>query len=209
MTDNNIDESYDYLFKIVLVGDISVGKTFILSRYLKNALPKTPKPTIGVEFATRSVRLRSGRTVKAQIWDTAGQERYHAIVSAHYRRAIGALLVFDITNKRSFLNTERWISDLRKTADPDIVIMLVGNKLDLVQKDPTLRQVSTDEALKFAQEHGMLYEETSAITGTGVKEAFEHLLEEIHGRPRSNAGLGQDLGSKLAQTSTKKDSKCC
>lgn len=89
-------------------------------------------PTIGVEFATRNVTLPSGGTVKAQIWDTAGQERYKAITSAHYKRAIGALLVYDITKEQTFYSASKWMNDLREHAEPDIVIMLVGNKLDLV-----------------------------------------------------------------------------
>ena len=131
---NGAEEEYDFLYKIVLVGDSNVGKTNLISRYIKNTLPKNSNPTIGVEFATRVVSLRSGGTVKAQIWDTAGQERYYAIVSAHYRRAIGALLVYDITNIKSFLNAKKWIQELKSKAEPDIVIMLVGNKIDLVEK---------------------------------------------------------------------------
>ncbi|CAG9318456.1 unnamed protein product [Blepharisma stoltei] len=174
------EEDYDFLYKIVLVGDTSVGKTNIVSRYIKNSLPKNQNPTIGVEFATRVVTLKSGRTVKAQIWDTAGQERYHAIVSAHYRRAIGALLVYDITNARSFGNAQRWIEELKSKAEPDIVIMLVGNKIDLAAKNPEARQVSTDQAKKFAQAEGLMFIETSAVTSTMIKEAFETLLEEIY-----------------------------
>jgi small GTP-binding protein domain len=107
MNPNGSEEEYDFLYKIVLVGDSNVGKTNLISRYIKNTLPKNSNPTIGVEFATRVVPLRSGGTVKAQIWDTAGQERYYAIVSAHYRRAIGALLVYDVTNLKTFSNTKK------------------------------------------------------------------------------------------------------
>ena len=101
------EDDYDYLYKIVLVGEAAVGKTHLLSRYIKGTLPKNPTSTIGVEFATRTVPLESGGTVKAQIWDTAGQERYRAITSAHYRRAVGDLLVYDITNEKSFLAAKR------------------------------------------------------------------------------------------------------
>lgn len=104
---NTGDDEYDFLYKIVLAGETNVGKTHIVQRYIKNALPKNPAPTIGVEFATRVVALQSGGTVKAQIWDTAGQERYHAIVSAHYRRAVGALLVYDVTDSSSFANSKK------------------------------------------------------------------------------------------------------
>lgn len=101
------DEDYDFLYKIVIIGEAGVGKTHLLSKYIKGTLPKNPTSTIGVEFATRTVPLQSGGTVKAQIWDTAGQERYRAITCAHYRRSIGALLVYDITNEKSFIACKR------------------------------------------------------------------------------------------------------
>eukprot|EP01057_Protomagalhaensia_wolfi_P000799 Protomagalhaensia_wolfi_Nauph_80__798@NODE_145_length_3444_cov_52_757709_g108_i0_p5_GENE_NODE_145_length_3444_cov_52_757709_g108_i0NODE_145_length_3444_cov_52_757709_g108_i0_p5_ORF_typecomplete_len125_score21_15Ras/PF00071_22/6_8e31Roc/PF08477_13/2_4e19Arf/PF00025_21/2_8e11SRPRB/PF09439_10/5_5e05MMR_HSR1/PF01926_23/0_00015Gtr1_RagA/PF04670_12/0_00029FeoB_N/PF02421_18/0_0039TniB/PF05621_11/0_0052AAA_22/PF13401_6/0_0098GTP_EFTU/PF00009_27/0_13_NODE_145_length_3444_cov_52_757709_g108_i011051479 len=97
-------DDYDYLYKIILVGDATVGKTHLLSRYTRGTLPRTPQPTVGVEFATHIVPLAVGGTVKAQIWDTAGQERYRSITAAHYRRAVGALLVFDVTKMQTFKN---------------------------------------------------------------------------------------------------------
>ena len=103
----NGEEDCDYLYKIVLVGEAGVGKTHLLSRYVKGTLPKNPTSTIGVEFATRTVPLMTGGTVRAQIWDTAGQERYKSITSAHYRRAVGALLVYDVTNEKSFINLKK------------------------------------------------------------------------------------------------------
>ena len=137
----DLDDNYDYLYKVVLVGDATVGKTHLLSRYIKGSLPKAPTATIGVEFATRTVPLAVGGTVKAQLWDTAGQERYRAITSAHYRRAVGALLVYDVTKGATFQSCARWLEELRQNAEPDIVIMLVGNKVDLVERDPERRQV--------------------------------------------------------------------
>jgi len=103
------DETYDHLYKVVLVGDATVGKTHLLSRYIKGTLPKAPTATIGVEFATRTVALDTGGTVKAQIWDTAGQERYRAITSAHYKRAVGALLTYDVTRQNTFQNCVKWM----------------------------------------------------------------------------------------------------
>merc|ERR1712118_281069 len=132
---------------------------------IKGTLPKAPTATIGVEFATRTVQLAVGGTVKAQIWDTAGQERYRAITSAHYRRAVGALLVYDVTKMATFQSCLRWMDELRVSAEPDIVIMLVGNKVDLVEKDPSARQV--------------LFE-ASAVTSYNVKHIFEYLLQEIY-----------------------------
>merc|ERR1719253_1485327 len=162
-------DDYDHLYKVVLVGDATIGKTHLLSRYIKGSLPKAPTATIGVEFATRTVPLAVGGTVKAQIWDTAGQERYRAITSSHYRRAVGALLVYDITKQATFQNCTKWMDELRQNAEPDIVIMLVGNKVDLAEKDPQSRQVYYDAANEFARHHGLDFTETSAVTNIGVQ----------------------------------------
>jgi Rab family protein len=170
----------DHLYKIVSVGDATVGKTHLLSRYVKGTLPKAPTATIGVEFATRTIPLAIGGTVKAQIWDTAGQERYRAITSSHYRRAVGALLVYDVTRQATFQNCIKWLEELRQNAEPEIVIMLVGNKVDLVEKDPSARQVYYDAAAEFAKQHGLLFSESSAVTSYNVKCIFEHLLQEVY-----------------------------
>ena len=127
---------------VILIGDVSVGKTCLLSRYLKNQLPKTVGPTIGVEFATKNVSMKDGATVKAQLWDTAGQEKYRAITVAHYRKALGCLIVYDVTNRKTFNNVKYWLQSLLDSAEQDICIMLVGNKVDLVEEDPRARQVT-------------------------------------------------------------------
>ena len=139
------ESNYDYLFKVVLIGDSGTGKSNLLSRFTRNEFSLESKSTIGVEFATRSISV-DGKTVKAQIWDTAGQERYRAITSAYYRGAVGALLVYDIAKHPTYVNVSRWLKELRDHADSNIVIMLVGNKSDLRH----LRAVPTDEAKAFA-----------------------------------------------------------
>merc|ERR1711862_875817 len=166
---------YDYLFKVVLIGDSGVGKSNLLSRFTRNEFNLESKSTIGVEFATRSIPVDS-KTIKAQIWDTAGQGRYRAITSAYYRGAVGALLVYDISKRVTFENLERWLQELRDHADPNIVIMLVGNKGDLRH----LRAVGQDEALAFAEKHGLACIETSALESTNVETAFMRLLSEIY-----------------------------
>merc|ERR1712039_1009835 len=118
-----------------------------------------------------------GGTVKAQIWDTAGQERYRAITSSHYRRAVGALLVYDVTRQATFQNCLKWLEELRQNAEPDITIMLVGNKVDLVEKDASSRQVYYDSAAEWARQHDLLFVESSSVTSYNVKHAFEHLLQ--------------------------------
>merc|ERR1712137_856189 len=169
------DDEYDYLFKVVLIGDSGVGKSNLLSRFTRNEFNLESKSTIGVEFATRSIQV-DGKTIKAQIWDTAGQERYRAITSAYYRGAVGALLVYDIAKHLTYENVERWLKELRDHADSNIVIMLVGNKSDLRH----LRAVPTEEAKAFAELHGLSFIETSALDSTNVEQAFTNVLTEIY-----------------------------
>jgi len=169
------DDEYDYLFKVVLIGDSGVGKSNLLSRFTRNEFNLESKSTIGVEFATRSIQV-DGKTIKAQIWDTAGQERYRAITSAYYRGAVGALLVYDIAKHLTYENVERWLRELRDHADANIVIMLVGNKSDLRH----LRAVPTDEAKAFAEKNNLSFIETSALDSTNVETAFHNILTEIY-----------------------------
>lgn len=160
---------------MVLIGDSGVGKSNILGRFTRNEFNLDSKSTIGVEFATRTVNV-DGKTIKAQIWDTAGQERYRAITSAYYRGAVGALLMYDISKGDSYENVSRWLTELREHADPQIVIMLVGNKCDLKH----LRAIPTEEAKNFASENNLLFIETSALDATNVGLAFQNILTEIY-----------------------------
>ncbi|XP_060192623.1 ras-related protein RABA2a [Lycium barbarum] len=169
------DEEYDYLFKIVLIGDSGVGKSNLLSRFTRNEFCLESKSTIGVEFATRTLQVE-GRIIKSQIWDTAGQERYRAITSAYYRGALGALLVYDVTKPTSFENVSRWLKELRDHADSNIVIMLIGNKTDLKH----LRAVATEDAQSYAEREGLSFIETSALEATNVEKAFQVNLSEIY-----------------------------
>ncbi|WOL11910.1 hypothetical protein Cni_G20674 [Canna indica] len=168
------EEEYDYLFKVVLIGDSGVGKSNLLSRFTRNEFCLESKSTIGVEFATRTLQVE-GRMVKSQIWDTAGQERYRAITSAYYRGALGAILVYDVTKPITFENISRWLKELRDHADSNIVIMLIGNKTDLLH----LRAVDTQDAESFAEKEGLSFIETSALEATNVEKAFQVILAEI------------------------------
>jgi len=170
-------QNYDYLYKIVLIGDSGVGKSNLLSRFTRNEFNLETKSTIGVEFATRSIQT-DNKTIKSQIWDTAGQERYRAITSAYYRGAVGALLVYDIAKQVTFKNVERWLGELRENASGNIVVMLVGNKCDLKH----LREVPTDVAKEFADKSNLSFIETSALDATNVETAFHSILTEIYRR---------------------------
>lgn len=177
MADNQDDYSYDYeyLYKIVLIGDSGVGKSNLLSRFTRDEFNLESKSTIGVEFATRTLEI-DGKRVKAQIWDTAGQERYRAITSAYYRGAVGALIVYDISKTESYESVSRWLKELKEHADANIVIELVGNKSDLDH----LRAVPTDEAKSFANENSLLFTEASALSSDNVDLSFHLLLKNIY-----------------------------
>ena len=150
---------------------------------MKNTLPKTVGPTIGVEFATKNVSMKDGGIVKAQLWDTAGQEKYRAITVAHYRKALGCLIVYDISNRKTFNNVKYWLQSLLDSAEQDICIMLVGNKVDLVETDPSCRQVTQEDARQLcAQYRDMKFVETSTVTNAKVQFAFQDLLQEIYSR---------------------------
>ena len=170
----------EYMFKIVIIGDTGVGKSNLMSQFTKSEFTKDSKATIGVEFATKQIE-HDHKTIEAQVWDTAGQERYKAITSAYYRGAIGALLVYDVTNRASFQNCERWLRELRSHTDPSMVAMLVGNKCDLRHK----KQVDVEDAKDFAEDNNLAFIETSAKDATNVDLAFETICIEIYriGRP--------------------------
>lgn len=169
------DEAYNFVFKVVLIGESGVGKSNLLSRFTKNEFNHDSRTTIGVEFSTRTVQL-NGLTIKAQIWDTAGLERYRAITSAYYRGAVGALLVYDISKHLTYESAERWLKELYDHADPHIVVMLVGNKTDLSAE----RSVPSEDAKDFAEKNGLLFMETSALESVNVEAAFNTVLTEIH-----------------------------
>lgn len=169
------EDDYDYLFKVVLIGDSGVGKSNLLSRFTKNEFNLESKSTIGVEFATRSLNV-DAKVIKAQIWDTAGQERYRAITSAYYRGAVGALLVYDVTRHATFENVERWLKELRDHTDPNIQVMLIGNKSDLRH----LIAVPTDDGKSFAERESLYFMETSALEATNVENAFTEVLTQIY-----------------------------
>lgn len=175
MTGYRAEDEYDYLFKLVLIGDSGVGKSNLLSRFTKNEFNLESKSTIGVEFATRSLNI-DGKVIKAQIWDTAGQERYRAITSAYYRGAVGALLVYDVTRHVTFQSIVRWLKELRDHTDPNVIVMLIGNKSDLRH----LVAVPTEDGKTLAEKENLYFMETSALEATNVEKAFTEVLNQIY-----------------------------
>jgi len=204
MDSKSDDENYDYLYKVVVTGDSGVGKTNIITRFTTNEFQVSNKPTIGVEFGYSELTLQDGTKIKVQIWDTAGQERFRAITRGYYRGAVGALIVYDITKGLTFKNVEKWLQEMHEHAEKDIVIMLVGNKLDLKAS----RELPTEDAQRFAQKNNLLYIETSALDGENIQKAFQQTINEIYEkkkqqrttdeRPESTGGpSGVSSGSKI------------
>ncbi|KAL9645050.1 hypothetical protein ABK040_004542 [Willaertia magna] len=172
---------HDALFKILLVGDMGVGKSCILLRYSENQFNASHVSTIGVDFKIRSIE-KNGKKVKLQIWDTAGQERFRTITTSYYKGAHGVFLVYDITSDKTFEALGKWLQDIKQFTDPHISIVLVGNKLDLEDQ----RQVPTSVAKEFAVEHQLPFLETSALSAQNVEQAFEKMVDEIFQRSFEN-----------------------
>ena len=184
--------------RIVLVGDTSVGKSSLLVRFADDRFDGNYVITIGVEYREKVVQLAAppsvaGKSILLSVWDTAGQERFRTITPAYYRRALGVIIVFDLTNRKSFDSVEEWLGSLRDHGDPDVVKVLVGNKLDLEGK----RKIKKEEGQRLAEKHNMTYVEVSAKEGVGVDQVFEtlttviaskHKLEDLPVRGRASGG---------------------
>ena len=179
-------EEYEMMVKVILIGDSGVGKTNIMSKFLKNQFMEESKATIGVEFGSKLFN-HEGHKIKTQIWDTAGQEKYKAITGAYYKGSKGALVVYDITQKKTFENIEKWVNDLKAAGDPKITIILIGNKNDLDDK----RQVSKDQGEEKARSFGCAFLETSAYSGDNIDKAFNLMVKEIYEK-FSNDSTGED-----------------
>lgn len=163
-------------FKLVLLGESSVGKSSIALRFVKDQFEDYRESTIGAAFLTQTVSRDDGTTIKLEIWDTAGQERYKSLAPMYYRNAHCALVVYDITEQDSFENAKTWIRELQRHADANITIALVGNKLDLAD---TRRDVPEEEARKYAEAEGLMFMEASAKTPTNVTELFTAVANKL------------------------------
>ena len=167
-------QEYEYIFKLILIGNSGVGKSSILNRYMHQTFKESYKCTIGVDFLMKSLEI-NGKTVKLQLWDTAGQEKYKSMVSSYYRGANVALVVFDITNHNSFDSLPTWIENYYKNGPEQKNIILIGNKKDMVDE----RQVTQEEAGLFSETNNMIYFETSAKDGDNIDYVFTYAAEKL------------------------------
>ena len=169
-----LTEEYDMMFKILLLGDSGVGKSSLLLRYTKNQFNPDIRSTIGVEFGIKFIEIDNLK-LKIQIWDTAGMERYRSLTSSYYKGAKGVIIVFDLCRKKTFENIDNWINDFKLKADEDAVILLIGNKSDLINQ----REVDIQEAISKSQRIKLAFMETSAKNNENVHKAFFTLFKEI------------------------------
>lgn len=172
---------YDYTLKFIVVGESSVGKSNLMLQFTDNRFQPTHDLTIGVEFGTKLVSCND-TIYKIQIWDTAGQEAFRSITQSYYKGSIGCLLVYDITNRRTFNEVTKWLTDLRRLCDEHTVIILVGNKVDLESE----REVSYDEGMHFALDNDLVFFETSAKMGDNVQNSFNFAIQKIDDNIKSN-----------------------
>jgi small GTP-binding protein len=169
-----LGSQFDYSLKIVVVGDSGVGKTCFLLRFVRDQWDCDATPTLGVQFL-RKIVTTENHHIQLQLWDTAGQELFRSVTRPYYRGSAGALILFDLTSPESFASVEDWLKDLREVARTDVVVVLIGNKSDLVEK----RQITRDVAQEFADKNTMLYFETSARTGDNIPSAVTQCVLQI------------------------------
>ena len=210
--------TYDYLFKIVLVGNSSVGKSSLILKFVENTFKEIFLPTIGIDFKLKTLTINDKR-IKLQIWDTAGQDRFKTVNKNYYRGAHGILLMYDITQLDSFKNLNSWLIEIEKNANKNVVKLLVGNKVDLENE----RKVTYQQGNEFAESNDMLFIETSVKEDINVTKAFENLGEKLvvlaESESESNGGecktkkkvdlnfKGEDIDFNIGSESNKK--KCC
>ncbi|CAI5643939.1 ras-related protein Rab-6A isoform X2 [Oreochromis niloticus] len=175
-------------FKLVFLGEQSVGKTSLITRFMYDSFDNTYQATIGIDFLSKTMYLED-RTIRLQLWDTAGQERFRSLIPSYIRDSAAAVVVYDITNVNSFQQTTKWIDDVRTERGSDVIIMLVGNKTDLADK----RQITTEEGEQRAKEMNVLFIETSAKTGYNVKQLFRRVAAALPGMDTTQDKSREDM----------------
>ena len=203
------DDEYDFIFKVLLLGNSDVGKSSLLLRFVDSVWNEGFVPTIGVDFKVKTLEINN-KKVKMQIWDTAGQERFRTVVSTYFKGAHGILLIYDVTNKDSFKNLENWLIEIEKNSSDKVLKILLGNKCDLSDD----REIQSEEGKAFAVRNGMEFMETSAKMNTNVSEAFETLAKiMIEFNSKGNNNNSQNGEGKSFKANAGKDlntkKKCC
>ena len=191
-------------FKILTIGESGVGKTCILRRFVENKFLKNHLATIGIDFKTKTLNINN-QEIKLKIWDTAGQERFRNITTQYYKGADGIVLVYDVTDEASYEKIKDWMDQiLSNTQQEEIGLVLLGNKCDM---EP--RNVTEEQGKKMAEDLKISYFETSALTGQGIKEAFEQLTRDIMKKKGVGVGSGENIDLAKTKKKKKKDGDCC
>ncbi|KMZ76111.1 Ras-related protein RABH1e [Zostera marina] len=194
-------------YKLVFLGDQSVGKTSVITRFMYDKFDNTYQATIGIDFLSKTMYLED-RTVRLQLWDTAGQERFRSLIPSYIRDSSVAIIVYDVANRQSFINSTNWIEDVRTERGDDVIIVLVGNKTDLVEK----RQVSVEEGETKARDHVVLFIETSAKAGFNIKALFRKIAGALPGMenlPSTKQEDMVDVNLKTTNTGTESSEGWC
>ena len=188
------------VYKLLLLGDSTVGKTCFLIKYTDQSFQDIHMATIGLDYRVKTMKLKNNKEVKIQIWDTAGQDRFRSITKNYYKGSHGIILIYDITNRRTFENVQKWISQIREETSQNVVIYLIGNKIDMKEE----RKVSTEEGKKLADELGLPFMETSAKEGININEVFDDIVERV------DKVFGNiPTATKKNKIYKPKNSKCC
>jgi len=191
------DQNFDYMFKLLIIGNSSVGKTSFLFRYADDSFTSAFVSTVGIDFKVKTV-FRNDKRVKLQIWDTAGQERYRTITTAYYRGAMGFILMYDITNEESFNAVQDWVTQIKTYSWDNAQVVLVGNKSDM-QND---RIVALERGKQFAEHLGLDFFETSAKENINVKQVFDSLVDKICNKMSENLNDANSIKSSNVNSST-------
>ena len=193
-------EQKEFIYKILLLGDSSVGKTCFLMRYTDNTFQDIHMSTIGLDYKLKNVQLENGKMVKIQVWDTAGQDRFRSITKNYYKGAHGIVLIYDVTENKSFENVKNWMNQIKEEISDKVTIVLVGNKID----DEEHRKVTTEQGESMAKEFGIMFFECSAKTGENIDGIFNDLVRKVV----DNFSKSSDSGQKL-KNKKKKGKGCC
>ena len=203
------EDDYDFIFKVLLLGNSDVGKSSLLLRFVDSVWNESFVPTIGVDFKVKTLDIGEKR-VKMQIWDTAGQERFRNVVATYFRGSNGILLIYDITSRESFKNLESWLIEIEKNASENVLKILIGNKNDLENE----RVISKEEGQDFANRYSMQFIETSAKMDTNVSEAFLTLAKLMmefnsNGKPMAQKKTENKKLTASAGKDKNKKKGCC
>ena len=203
MSSDLISQDYDYLFKVLLLGDSDVGKSSLILRYTEETFNSKLVNSIGVDFKMKKKEV-DGKIIKVQIWDTAGHERFRSITYSYYRGANAIIIVFDLSDKKSFISITEWLKQIEKHANENVFKFLVGNKSDLVEQ----RKVTYEEAKQYADEHELPYIETSAKEGININELFDSSIKSFLTNTKSFGG-GKNIKLNSQSTNSSERSLCC